>query len=209
MSQLYCPFPWGLSYHENAVSEELAARVDAWLLANKNLFVRTAPHVHARSVAQFGNPAGNYEYKHAVKPTVTLPMPALMQELRDTATPSSTISTPSAALDHLIMNQYHRGQGIRPHIDSEEYGEDIVCFYIWRGTNHYTVSGIEQGSFFSGGTAQCLCAEWRCSTHVSSCNGATRTRRYHHFTDVSKSPLNTYLLDDDDGGNNPAGASIF
>lgn len=110
-----CLYPQGYSYIPDFIDAEL----------EKHILEELTQHVWSilgsRSVQQYG-----YEYSYRDK-TIhpTTPMPEKLRELLD-----PVYQKFGCEFDQVLVNHYHYGQGIAPHIDADVFGDRVVVLSL-------------------------------------------------------------------------------
>ena len=103
--------PDGLIYHPQFVPPHLREEVDNFL------HTATFGELPGRKVLQYGK---LYDYKVRNLTLTMPPIPETLQKL--------TALLPEQNLTQCIVNRYLPGEGIAPHIDSQDFGSRIYCF---------------------------------------------------------------------------------
>jgi alkylated DNA repair protein alkB family protein 8 len=123
--------PSGLRYVSEAISEDLAGELLAWLESSDTTGWFPVGGERSRRVMHFGYA---YDYRSGSTTRPAGDMPDIILRLRDVI--SDTFDEnfdENWQFDQCILNRYEPGQGIAAHIDSTQYGDVVACFTMGSG----------------------------------------------------------------------------
>ncbi len=143
--------PKGLFYYDSAVSPGLTQDIEEWFAdddTQAGLFpvsnAQGKSSINSRRVLHFG---WKYNYStggvHERAPDLPFILFVLRKQIERVwvdAPPEFSVKS----LDQCIVNQYQPGQGIGAHIDSNSYGDFIVCFTFGNGREMEFTRGDEK-----------------------------------------------------------------